>query len=90
MYLVSSKVASNQAKITNFLHLSYIQLATYTPSIITRIWTSQKNFAWKMEKSVKDMGNRSEGVQSYPECQGFHTFFSFHALQNIGKANVVS
>ena len=39
-----------------------------------------KLFCLKDGKSVKDLANRSEGVKSYPECQGFYTFFSFHAL----------
>ena len=33
-YLVSNKVASNKAKITIFLHILYLQLSTYMPSIM--------------------------------------------------------
>ena len=36
MYLVSNKVASNQAKIIVFLHISYNYLLTYMPSIIAK------------------------------------------------------
>ena len=66
-------------KITVFLHISCNYLHAYMPFIITKIWTSQNCFAWKMEK-----------CQYYPECQGFYTFFSFHALQNVGKVHFAS
>ena len=36
-------------------------------------------------KSVKDLPNRSEGVQYYPEFEAFDTWLSFDALQNVGK-----
>ena len=43
-----------------------------------------------MEKSVIDLVNRPEGIQYYPEYQGFTTFPSFHALKNVGKVHIAS
>ena len=73
IYLVSNKVALNQAKITVFLHLSFNYLRTCLPllrkfELLKIVWPG-------MEKSVKDLANRSEGIQYYPEWQGFYTFF---------------
>ena len=65
------------------------QLATYTPSIIAKIWTSQNWFAWKIEKSVKDMANRSEGGQYYPKCQGFNTFFPVFMLYRMSAKSML-
>ena len=39
-----------------------------------------------MEKSVKDLANRSEGVQYYPECQGFYTFSVFILCRMSAKS----
>ena len=82
MYLISHKVASNQAKINVFLHISFNYLRTYHLS-------SPKFWPWGW-KSLKYLPNRSEGVQCFSECQGFYTFFSFHALQNVSKLHSAS
>ena len=85
MYLVSNKVASNQAKITVFLHILYNYLRTCHSSL-PRFELLKIVFFQEDGKSVKYLENRSEGVQYYPKFKAFDIFFSFHALQNVGKS----
>ena len=88
MYLISNKLASNEANIP----VSYI----YRTLIYAHVIHYRQNlnfsilFGLEDRKSIKDPPNRSEGVQYYPECQGFYIFFIFHALQNVGKVRFAS
>ena len=89
MYLVSSKVALNQAKIAVFLHLSYNYLRTCHP--LSPNFELLKIICPGRQKSVKDLPNRSEGVHYCPKCQSFlNIFFMLHARQNVGKVHSAS
>ena len=43
-----------------------------------------------MEKSVKYLANRPEGVQYYLEFEVFDIFFQFSCSKNVGKVHIVS
>ena len=84
MYLVSNKVASNDATITVFLH-TYIVLTIIYVHVIHHRQNLNFSKLFRLEdgKSVKYLANRSEGVQYNPECQGFYTFFSVFMLYRM-------
>ena len=73
MYLVSNKVASNEAKITVFLHISYNYLCTCHPSS-PKCCPCQFCLAWKM-KNVKYLQNRSERVSNSTRNLSYLTYF---------------